>query len=202
MAQVLAKDDKVGARAALDVQRGFVRTTRSCRRTAGPGAEHQWLVRGDTAFTRSSAGTGAAPERPPPCVKLGGTEAQLQAIPPASECLCLCMMLGDASVWIDHLSQGDAELMVALEAGEVGMYSFVVGELPCCDFRSRAEVLSLLKTRPSMPMCTEEGVLFLIDRHELVGRGIGFFDAQFSGTRKTGRRPAFASRQATPHHRD
>lgn len=69
-------------------------------------------------------------------VKLGGADAQLQAIPTTSECLCLCMILGDASVWIDHLSQGDAELMVALEAGEVGMYSFVVGELPCCNLRS------------------------------------------------------------------
>lgn len=63
-------------------------------------------------------------------------------------------------------------------------------------------MLSLLKARPSMPMFTEQEVLFLIDRHESMGRGIGFFDAQFAGTRKTGRRPAFASRQATPHHRD
>lgn len=96
------------------------------------------------------------------------------------------MMLVDTSVWIDHLRQGDAKLMVALEAGEVWMHSFVVGELACGNLRSRVEVLSLLQALPSMPMCTDKEVLFVIDRHELMGRGIGFVDAHLLASAKLG----------------
>ena len=51
---------------------------------------------------------------------------------------------GCTSVWIDHLRQGGAELMVAFEVGEVWIYFFVVRELACGNLRSRAEVQSLL----------------------------------------------------------
>lgn len=96
------------------------------------------------------------------------------------------MMLVDTSVWIDHLRQGDAELTVALEAGEVWIHSFVVGELACGNLRMRGEVLSLLQALPSMPVCTDKEVLFLIDQHELIGRGIGYADAHLLASAKLG----------------
>ena len=85
-------------------------------------------------------------------------------------------MLVDTSVWTDHFRYGDAALMAALGAGQVGMHSFVLGELACGNLRSRVEVLSLLRALPPMPVSTDEETLFFIDQHELMGRGIGYVD--------------------------
>ena len=89
------------------------------------------------------------------------------------------MMLVDTSVWIDHLRHGDAELAAALEAGQVWMHAFVLGELACGNLRSRAEraqVLGLLQALPAMPVSTDKEALFFIDQHGLMGRGIGYID--------------------------
>jgi predicted nucleic acid-binding protein len=86
------------------------------------------------------------------------------------------MMLVDTSVWVDHLRHGDAGLMAALQAGQVQMHSFVLGELACGNLRSRVEVLSLLQALPAVPVSTDQEVLFFIDRHALMGRGIGYVD--------------------------
>ena len=86
------------------------------------------------------------------------------------------MMLVDTSVWIDHFRQGDAALTTALEAGQVWMHSFVLGELACSNLRSRVEVLSLLQALRPMPLSTDKEVLFFIDQHELMGRGVGYVD--------------------------
>ena len=96
------------------------------------------------------------------------------------------MMLVDTSVWIDHLRQGDVGLMDALNAGQVWMHSFVIGELACGHLRSRAEVLSLLQALPPMPVSTDKEVLFLIDQHELMGRGIGYIDVHLLASARLG----------------
>ena len=96
------------------------------------------------------------------------------------------MMLVDTSVWIDHFRQGDAALTTALESGQVGMHSFVLGELACGNLRSRVEVLSLLQALPAMPVSTDQEVLFFIDRHELMGRGIGYIDAHLLASARLG----------------
>jgi predicted nucleic acid-binding protein len=87
------------------------------------------------------------------------------------------MILVDTSVWIDHLRQGDAGLAAALQAGAVGMHPFVVGELACGNLRARVEVLGLLQSLPPVPRATEREVLYFIDTHGLMGRGIGYIDA-------------------------
>ena len=86
------------------------------------------------------------------------------------------MMLVDTSVWIDHLRHGEAELTTALEAARVGMHPFVVGELACGNLRARSEVLGLLQALPSLPVATDKEVLFFMDEHALMGRGIGYVD--------------------------
>ena len=85
-------------------------------------------------------------------------------------------MLVDTSVWIDHLRHGEAKLTDALQAGQVGMHPFVVGELACGSLRARAEVLGLLQALPRVPVATDKEVLFFMDAHALMGRGIGYVD--------------------------
>jgi predicted nucleic acid-binding protein len=86
------------------------------------------------------------------------------------------MILVDTSVWIDHLRQGDPDLVRALEAGTVLGHPFVVGELACGNLSSRGEVLKLLRALPQAPVATEDEVLAYIDRRALMGRGIGYLD--------------------------
>ena len=54
---------------------------------------------------------------------------------------------------------------------------FVIGELACGKMRNRAEVMSLLSDLPSCTEATNDEVLQLIQRRQLMGRGIGFVDA-------------------------
>ena len=86
------------------------------------------------------------------------------------------MILVDTSVWIDHLRAGDAELSALLNGSKVLMHPFVLGELACGNLRNRTEVLALLKNLPRAVVATDEEVLFFIERHALMGRGIGYVD--------------------------
>jgi hypothetical protein len=87
------------------------------------------------------------------------------------------MILVDTSVWVDHLRSGDDELATLLNSSQVLMHPFILGELACGNLRQRAEVLSLLQNLPQATVAHEEEVLFYIERHELMGRGIGYVDA-------------------------
>lgn len=87
------------------------------------------------------------------------------------------MILVDSSVWIDHLRASEPALVELLNAGQVLTHPFVIGELACGNLRNRTAVLSLLQDLPASPVATEEEVLFFIERHDLMGRGIGYVDA-------------------------
>ncbi len=87
------------------------------------------------------------------------------------------MILVDTSVWIDHLRAGDEELVALLNESRVLMHPFVLGELACGTLSSRDKVLTLLKDLPTAAVATDEEVLFFIERHTLMGRGIGYVDA-------------------------
>ena len=87
------------------------------------------------------------------------------------------MILVDTSVWVDHLRSGDEGLIALLNANRVLLHPFVLGELACGNLRQRAELLSLLKGLPQISIAQDEEVLFFIERHELMGRGIGYVDA-------------------------
>ncbi|WP_123103174.1 type II toxin-antitoxin system VapC family toxin [Acidithiobacillus sulfuriphilus] len=86
------------------------------------------------------------------------------------------MILVDTSVWIDHLRRNDSMLAVALEAGQVLMHPFILGELACGTLANRAEVLALLGNLPAAPVATAGEALGYIERHRLMGRGIGYID--------------------------
>jgi len=87
------------------------------------------------------------------------------------------MILVDTSVWIDHLRDGDDELASLLEAMQVLGHPFVVGEMACGNLANRAEVLKLMGDLPQATAASDPEVLYFIDRHRLMGRGIGYVDA-------------------------
>jgi predicted nucleic acid-binding protein len=85
-------------------------------------------------------------------------------------------ILADTSVWVDHLRSGNAALEAALENGDVITHPFVIGELACGNLRDRRELLGLLEALPSAPVATSAEALGFIERHRLMGRGIGYVD--------------------------
>lgn len=76
--------------------------------------------------------------------------------------------------------------MAALQAGQVGMHPFVVGELACGSLRARAEVLGLLQALPPVPVATDKEVLFFMDEQALMGRGIGYVDMHLLASTRLG----------------
>lgn len=87
------------------------------------------------------------------------------------------MILVDTSIWVDHLRAGDKGLASLLGSARVLIHPFVVGELACGNLRKRAEVLALLQDLPQAPVARNAEVLFFIEQHRLMGRGIGYIDA-------------------------
>lgn len=87
------------------------------------------------------------------------------------------MILVDTSVWIDHLRSGDKKLAHLLNSTQVLTHPFVIGELTCGNLSNRTEVLALLADLPRVVAATDEEVLFFIEQHQLMGRGVGYVDA-------------------------
>jgi predicted nucleic acid-binding protein len=86
-------------------------------------------------------------------------------------------VLVDTSVWIDHLRRGRPDLRASLEAGDVVCHPFVLGELACGTLRKRDEVLSLLAALAQATVADHAEVMQLVERHQLMGTGLGWIDA-------------------------
>lgn len=88
------------------------------------------------------------------------------------------MILVDSSIWVDHLRSDEPGLRQLLENGLVLGHPWVTGELALGHLRQRREVLGLLARLPAAPVTTSEELLGFIERHGLIGRGIGYVDVQ------------------------
>jgi predicted nucleic acid-binding protein len=86
------------------------------------------------------------------------------------------MLLVDTSVWISHFREGNTELANLLNNGEVVCHPFVVGELACGNLKNRSQILSLLQSLPMSIKAEHEEVLGLIERSQLMGKGLGYVD--------------------------
>jgi predicted nucleic acid-binding protein len=78
---------------------------------------------------------------------------------------------------VDHLRTGLPQLEDALEASDVVMHPWVIGELACRNLRNRTQVLQLLQGLPAATLASDGEVLLLIEQEQLMGRGIGCADA-------------------------
>jgi predicted nucleic acid-binding protein len=87
------------------------------------------------------------------------------------------VILVDTSVWVEHLRVDEVALAVLLEAGQVLVHPFVIGELALGNLRQRASVLALLRGLPRVVVATNQEVLQFIERNSLAGQGISFVDA-------------------------
>ncbi len=86
-------------------------------------------------------------------------------------------VLVDTSIWIDHLRSNDPALVSRLDAGEVLVHPWVVGELTLGGSTRRREVRDLLLALPRPVVGSDAEVVELIEDRALHGRGIGYVDA-------------------------
>ena len=86
------------------------------------------------------------------------------------------MILVDTSVWIEFFRKGSPKMRSLLEAGEVLMHPFVLGELACGNLKSRVRVLADLAELPRATLAQEDEVLAFIENYELMGQGVGYLD--------------------------
>lgn len=86
------------------------------------------------------------------------------------------MVIVDTSIWVTHLRQGSRRLEKLLVDAEVMCHEFIVGELACGNLKNRTEIISLLQSLPMAPTIEFDEILFFIDRHHLMGKGVGFVD--------------------------
>ena len=86
------------------------------------------------------------------------------------------MILVDTSVWIDHWRLPQPHLAELLRNEEAFTHPMVVGELACGYIGRREGTMRILNRMPQAPVATYSGVLYFIERHRLMGRGIGYID--------------------------
>ena len=86
------------------------------------------------------------------------------------------MVLVDTSIWVEHLRAGHSGLEALLEEGKVACHELIIGELACGFIKNRSEILALLKALPSVIEAEHDEAMRFIDRHRLMGKGLGFID--------------------------
>jgi predicted nucleic acid-binding protein len=85
-------------------------------------------------------------------------------------------MLVDTSIWVEHLRHRQLGLISLLDRAEVHCHAFIIGELACGSISHRSEILQLLGRLPSVPIVENEEVMTFVERHRLMGRGVGWVD--------------------------
>jgi predicted nucleic acid-binding protein len=87
------------------------------------------------------------------------------------------MILADTCIWADHIDRSDADLMALLEAGEVMMHPFVIGEIMLGNLVDRQKWHHLLSCLPEFLPVRHTDVMTLVETGALFGSGIGYVDA-------------------------
>jgi predicted nucleic acid-binding protein len=86
------------------------------------------------------------------------------------------MVLVDTSVWVSHFRHKNRDLERLLSQELVYCHSLIIGELACGHLTDRQEILSLIQELPQTIEATHEDVLIFIERHRLMGKGLGIVD--------------------------
>jgi hypothetical protein len=88
----------------------------------------------------------------------------------------------DTSVWVDHLRDGNKSLAGLLNQARVMCHPFIIGELACGNISNRTEILTLLKSLPTVAQAKPEEVLYFIEQNSLMGTGLGYIDVHLAAS--------------------
>ena len=94
------------------------------------------------------------------------------------------MIIVDTSIWIDHFRQSSLRLVGLLNATQVMVHPFVIGEIALGTIKNRKAVLDGLAGMPQAPVATLPEVFAFIETAKLAGSGIGYVDAHLLASAK------------------
>ena len=103
------------------------------------------------------------------------------------------MVIVDTPIWINHLRKGDRHLEKLLLDAEVICHEFVFGELACGNLKNRTEILALLQSLPHSPTVDPKEFLYFIEKHQFMGRGLGFVDVHLLASAQLSRLPIWTA---------
>ena len=63
-------------------------------------------------------------------------------------------------------------------------HPFIIGELACGNLKNRKEILALLEALPKTTQAKHEEVLYFIEQHQLMGKGLGYIDMHLLASAK------------------
>jgi predicted nucleic acid-binding protein len=87
------------------------------------------------------------------------------------------MILVDTCIWADHIDRPDANLIALLEARDVMIHPFVIGEIMLGNLADRSQWHQLLRCLPEFFPVRHADVMILVESEALFGSGIGYVDA-------------------------
>lgn len=87
------------------------------------------------------------------------------------------MIVADTSVWVHHIREPSVDFLQHLNADQVLMHSWVVGELALGNLPRRSVFLGYLNALPPLVEARDEEVMEMIEVNRLHGSGIGWVDA-------------------------
>lgn len=91
-------------------------------------------------------------------------------------------ILVDTSVWINHLREGDQNLIQLLEQGLIVCHPFIMGEIACGGIKNRHEIINLLNDLPSIEILDHSDIMEFIENRKIMNKGIGFIDVHLLGS--------------------
>ncbi len=87
------------------------------------------------------------------------------------------MILADTSIWIDYLRGQNNLLAQYIQQDQLAIHSMVLGELALGSFKDRQKLLRGCASLPLISLVSHEVVMNFIDEFSLMGKGIGWVDA-------------------------
>ncbi len=88
----------------------------------------------------------------------------------------MTLVLVDTSIWISHFRKGFSQLQDLLMEGKVACHPFIIGELACGNLKNRKEIFALLDALPKTELAGHDEMLYFIEQHQLMGKGLGYID--------------------------
>ena len=87
------------------------------------------------------------------------------------------MILGDTSIWVDHLRLSNAQMASLLNRGKIAMHPFVVAEIALGSLKNRRQKLGAMDLLRKVRVAQMSEVRHMIEANALYSKGIGLIDA-------------------------
>lgn len=92
------------------------------------------------------------------------------------------MILVDTSIWVDHFRRADALLAMRASMAELVQHPFVTGELMVGNLNPWRATVDLLAKMPAAEVLADHDLHTFVERHALMGTGVGFVDVHLLGS--------------------